>query len=75
VSLPRLVRRYKTGIGQKVLDYTGKGLDFGLNLSVDYEKELLKFVQSESMSAGESFFLGWKDQKGPFVVVIEMKCE
>ena len=71
----RMVATAKSGAAKKVLDYTDEGLDFSLNLTTDCEAELLKFVNSESMSVGETFFMGRKHKKGPFAVVVEMKCE
>ncbi|PCI75956.1 MAG: hypothetical protein COB20_11735 [SAR86 cluster bacterium] len=60
------------GARKKTLDQTGEGLDFGLNLSTNYAEVLSDFVQSESMSVGETFFMGRNNDKGPFVVVVEM---
>ena len=47
-------------------------MDFGLNFSSKHEQTLSEFVESESMSVGECFFLGENSDKGPFVVVAEM---
>jgi hypothetical protein len=47
-------------------------LDFGLNFSTNHDEVLSEFVESESMSIGETFFMGRKNDKGPFVVVVEM---
>lgn len=71
----RLVAMAKSGAGKKTLDYTGEGLDFSLKMATNYEEELSNFVNSESMTVGETFFLGHKGKKGPFTVVVEMKCE
>lgn len=60
------------GSSKRTLDQTDEGLDFGLNFSTNHENVLSEFVQSESMSVGECFFMGEKNDKGPFVVVVEM---
>ncbi len=60
------------GSRKKTLDQTGEGLDFGLNFSTNHDEVLSEFVESESMSIGETFFMGRKNDKGPFVVVVEM---
>ncbi len=70
-----MVAKFKSGSAKKSLDYTGEGVDFSLNLAVNYEEELVKFVTSESMSVGGTFFLGRTGKNGPFTVVVEMKCE
>lgn len=71
----RFMAKARSGAGKKTLDYTGEGLDFSLDLATNYEDELSNFVTSESMSVGETFFMGWKNDKGPFVVVVEMSCD
>lgn len=70
----RLVAIAKSYAGEKALDYTDEGMDFGLDLATNYEEELSKFVKSESLSVGETFFLGRENKKGPFTVVVEMIC-
>jgi methyltransferase (TIGR00027 family) len=60
------------GSSKKTLEQTGEGLGFGLNFSSKHQESLSEFVKSESMSVGECFFLGEKNDKGPFVVVVEM---
>jgi len=57
---------------KKTLERTDEGVDFGLNFSSKHEETLSEFVESESMSVGECFFLGENSDKGPFVVVAEM---
>lgn len=63
----------KSGLKQ-ALDYTDEGLAFNLPFASGYENALLEFVESESMSMGEAFFMGSDNKKGPFMVVVEMKC-
>ena len=60
------------GSHKKLLDQTGEGLDFGLDFSTNHEAVLSEFVESESMSVGESYFMGRKNAKGPYVVVAEI---
>ena len=70
-----MVKSFKSSAGKKALDYPGEGLDFSLNLASNYEEKLAGFIESESMSVGETFFMGRTSDKGPFAVVVEMKCE
>ncbi len=60
------------GVYRKALDQTSENLKFGLDFSTDHERVLSKFVESESMLVGETFFMGRKNDKGPFMVVVEM---
>lgn len=71
----RMLARFKSGAGKKTMEYTNEGLDFSLNFTTNYEGVLEKFLTSESMAAGETFFMGRKHEKGPFVVIVEMKCD
>ena len=59
---------------KKTLDYTNEGLGFSLPLATNYEETLREFVESESMSMGETYFMGSANDKGPFMVVVEMRC-
>lgn len=70
----RLVNIGKSSAGQKALDYTDEGLGFSLPLTTNYEETLAEFVENESMSVGEAFFMGHTSDKGPFMVVVEMRC-
>ena len=63
----------KNSAVQKTLDYTDEGLGFGLPLATNYEETLTGFVEAESMSVGETFFMGHSSEKGPFMVVVEMR--
>jgi methyltransferase (TIGR00027 family) len=58
---------------KKTLDYTDEALGFGLPFSADHAGVLRKFVESESMSLGDARFMGEKSDKGPFMVVVEMR--
>jgi len=58
---------------KKTLDYTDEGFGFSLPFATNYEKTLFEFVDSESMSVGEAYFMGSTSDKGPFAVVVEMK--
>ena len=68
----RFIAFANKGARKKMLDQTSEGLDFGLNFATNHEEALSEFVNSESMSVGENFFMGRKNDKGPFVVVVEM---
>jgi hypothetical protein len=63
----------KSSAVQKTLDYTDEGLGFGLPFAINYEETLAGFVEAESMSVGETFFMGYGSDKGPFMVVVEMR--
>ena len=54
------------------LEITGETLSFGLPFASEHETVLRDFVQSESLTMGEAFFLGSAGDKGPFSVVVEM---
>ena len=70
----RMVDMGKTSVGNKLLEYAGEGFGFGLSFESGWEALLAAFVESESMSVGETFFLGSNADKGPFVAVVEMRC-
>ncbi len=70
----RLVNIGKNYAGRKALDYTDEGFGFSLPLTTNYQETLAEFVESESMSVGEAFFMGHTSDKGPFMVVVEMEC-
>ena len=70
----RMINIGKSAGTSKVLEYTNEGLGFGLDFSVSYEEKLAEFIESESLSVGESFFMGRSNEKGPFMVVVEMRC-
>ena len=63
----------KNSAVRKTLDYTDEGLGFGLPLATNYEETLTGFVEAVSMSVGEAFFMGYSSDKGPFMVVVEMR--
>lgn len=70
----RFVNIGKRSAVKKTLDYTDEGLSFSLPFSTRYEEALTEFVENESMSVGEAFFMGHSSDKGPFMVVVEMRC-
>jgi len=70
----RVVNIGKSAAGRKTLEYTGEGFGFSLPLATDYEDTLAAFVESESMSVRETYFMGRASDKGPFMVVVEMRC-
>ena len=71
----RFMKMARSGAGKKALDYTDEGLNFGLNFATNHEEVLSSFVKNESMSVGETYFLAHKNKKGPYAVVVEMKCD
>ncbi len=70
----RFVNIGKRSAVKKTLDYTDEGLSFSLPFSTRYEEALTEFVENESMSVGEALFMGHSSDKGPFMVVVEMRC-
>ncbi len=70
----RVVNLGKKSAIKKTLDYTGEGFGFSLPLDTNYQETLAEFVESESMSVGEAIFMGHTSEKGPFTVVVEMRC-
>ena len=63
----------KSSAAKKTLKYTNEGLCFGLPLASNYEETLTGFVEAEAMSVGETFYMGHRSDKGPFMVVAEMR--
>ena len=70
----RFINLGKGSTAKKTLDYTNEGLGFSLPFATDYEQTLQEFIKPESMTVGETYFLGSTDEKGPFMVVAELKC-
>jgi methyltransferase (TIGR00027 family) len=68
----RLVSMMRSRAGQKMLEYTNEAGNFALRFDTDWEFELRTFVESTSLTLGESFFMGTASGKGPFMVVAEM---
>ena len=58
-------------VAKKTLDYTDEAFRFGLPFETDYRDQLERFLESEGMKLGECHFMGYKSDKGPFVVVAE----
>lgn len=57
-----------------ILDMTDEVLSFGLEMAGNrYEESLESFVTSEGLSVGESYFMGYKTEKGAWMVVVELK--
>ncbi|MCP4419521.1 MAG: SAM-dependent methyltransferase [Chloroflexi bacterium] len=56
-----------------VLDATEEQLSFGLEMAGDYQQSLESFVTSEELTLGESYFMGYKTEKGTWMVVAELK--
>ncbi|MFZ1757403.1 MAG: SAM-dependent methyltransferase [Caldilineaceae bacterium] len=56
-----------------VLDMTAEQLGFGIEMAGDYQHALESFVTSEGLALGETYFMGYKTEKGPWMVVAELK--
>lgn len=68
----RMIKMGKSATGSKALDYTNEGFGFGLPFSAGHEAALSRFVESEALTVGETFFMGSVSDKGPFMVMVEM---
>ena len=71
----RFLLMVRKGACMKTMDYTNEGVDFSLDFTTEYEETLSNFVGSESMTVGETFYMGQNSEKGPFMAVVEMTCE
>ena len=67
----RFVRLTRGKAARKTLEYTDEGVAFGLSFATDWEKTLRDFLDTESLTLGESYFMGRTNAKGPFMVVAE----
>ncbi|MEM7118474.1 MAG: SAM-dependent methyltransferase [Chloroflexota bacterium] len=57
-----------------ILDVTDERFGFGLDMAGDdYQQSLESFVASEELTVGESYFMGYKTEKGTWMVVAELK--
>ena len=56
-----------------VLDMTDEQLGFGIEMAGDYRQALESFITSEGLTLGETYFMGYKTEKGPWMVVAEAK--
>ena len=57
----------------KALKYTGEELGFGLSFGDDCDQALNRFLNSEDLTTGDTYFLGKMTNHGPFVVVSEVR--
>lgn len=55
-----------------ILDMTAEQLSFGLEMADDHQQTLESFVTSEGLSLGDTYFMGYKTKKGPWMVVAEI---
>ena len=58
---------------QKMLKMTNEAFGFGLDFSADYQAVLNTFLASVDTNAGDTCFMGHNTQKGPYMVVTEVK--
>lgn len=56
----------------KQIKITNEEFGFGLDFSSDYKNVLKTFVESENITIGDTYFMGYKTKKGTFMVVAEM---
>ena len=68
----RMIQMGRSKAVSATLEYTDEGLGFGLPFASEHQANLRDFVQSESLTLGETCFLGSRSDKGPFSVVVEM---
>ena len=69
----QFLRIGKNAAGKKALAYTDEGFAFSLPFSTDHEAVLRTFVERDSFSLGETWFMGTSSDKGPFMAVVEMR--
>ena len=55
-----------------LLETTDEQLSFGLEMASDYQRTLDSFVTSEGLTVGETYFMNYKSEKGPWMVVAEL---
>jgi methyltransferase (TIGR00027 family) len=67
----RMIRMGSGAIG-KTLEYTGEAMSFGLPFAHDHDDVLQRFLESEGIAQGETYFMGTTSAKGPFAVVAEL---
>ena len=56
-----------------LLDLTGEQLSFAIEMADDYQGALGSFAASEELTLGDTYFMGHKTEKGPWMVVAELK--
>lgn len=64
----------KSNTGGKILELTDEGLQFGLDFQNNWQTQLTEFVEAQSLSVGETHFLGSNNEQGPYAVVAELIC-
>jgi hypothetical protein len=69
----RFTNMAKQSAVKETLDYTGEGVNFNLPFADNPAGLLAEFVESQSLTVGETFFQGHDSDKGPFMVVVEMQ--
>lgn len=69
----RLIQIGKTKAGKKTLELTNEGFAFGLPFSTDPKLVFSRFITSQKLGVGETYFMGEADKNGPFAVVSEIK--
>ena len=68
----RFIRLGSGFLAKKTLEYTDETMGFGLPIETEPEQTLQRFVSSEGLGVGETFFMGGGREKRPFMVVAEL---
>lgn len=56
-----------------ILDLTDEQLSFSIDMKANYEANLQTFVNSEELTVGDTYFMGYDTEKGTWMVVVEIK--
>jgi methyltransferase (TIGR00027 family) len=74
-DLEKMFARAKSSkaTANKALKYTGEEAGFSLSFGDDCDQALNRFLNSEDLTAGNTYFLGKMSKHGPFVVVSEVR--
>ena len=74
-DLEKMLARMKQSkeVMNKVGKYTGEELGFSLSFGDDCDQALNRFLNSEDLTTGDTYFLGKISKLGPFVVVSEVR--
>ena len=69
----RMIRAGSGALARKTLAFTNETFRFGLPFASDWERTLHGFLAAEGLVAGETYFLGRTNPRGPFAVVVECR--
>ena len=65
--------RQRKEVVNKAMKYTGEELGFSLSFGDDCDQALNRFLNSEDLTTGDTYFLGRASNQGSFVVVSEVR--